>query len=100
MMSHAFLQLRNISKSYGSVRALNDVTIDIEQGELVSFIGPSGCGKTTLLRTIGGFHHQDAGTITLDGETIDHLPPDARPTGMVFQSYALFPHMSVAKNVG
>lgn len=99
-MSNAYLQLRNISKSYGSVQALSDVTIDIEQGELVSFIGPSGCGKTTLLRTIGGFHHQDLGSITLDGENIDHLPPDGRPTGMVFQSYALFPHMSVAKNVG
>lgn len=99
-MTEAFLQLRNISKSYGEVRAVSDVSIDIEAGELVSFIGPSGCGKTTLLRTIGGFHHQDTGTITLDGQTIDHLPPEKRPTGMVFQSYALFPHMSVAKNVG
>ena len=98
-MSDAFLQIENISKSYGEVRALTDVTIDVRQGELVSFIGPSGCGKTTLLRTIGGFHHQDSGTITLDGETIDHLPPEKRATGMVFQSYALFPHMSVAKNV-
>ncbi len=98
-MSNAFLELRNISKSYGSVKALTDVTIDIQQGELVSFIGPSGCGKTTLLRTIGGFHQQDTGTITLDGESIDDLPPEQRPTGMVFQSYALFPHMSVAKNV-
>lgn len=98
-MSNAFLKLRNISKSYGPVKALSDVTIDIEQGELVSFIGPSGCGKTTLLRTIGGFHQQDGGSITLDGQSIDNLPPEDRPTGMVFQSYALFPHMSVEKNV-
>lgn len=98
-MSNAFLQLRNISKSYGSVQALSEVSVDIHSGELVSFIGPSGCGKTTLLRTIGGFHHQDRGTITLDGESIDHLPPEQRPTGMVFQSYALFPHMTVEKNV-
>lgn len=95
----SFLNIRNISKSYGPVKALNGVSIDIDQGELVSFIGPSGCGKTTLLRTIGGFHSQDTGTITLDGESIDNLPPEGRPTGMVFQSYALFPHMSVAKNV-
>lgn len=98
-MSENYLQLRNISKSYGPVRALSGVSIDIRRGELVSFIGPSGCGKTTLLRTIGGFHRQDSGSITLDGQVIDDLPPNKRPTGMVFQSYALFPHMTVAKNV-
>lgn len=94
-----FLSLKEISKFFGDVKAINDISIDIKQGELVSFIGPSGCGKTTLLRTIGGFHQQDIGTITLDQERIDHLPPEKRLTGMVFQNYALFPHMSVYKNV-
>src|SRR5699024_8157357 len=75
------------------------ISVGIRKGELISFIGPSGCGKTTLLRTIGGFHKQDAGDIILDGEKIDHLPPNKRSTGMVFQNYALFPHMTVYKNV-
>lgn len=99
MSDQTFIKLENLTKSYGSVTALNDVSINIRRGELVSFIGPSGCGKTTLLRTIGGFHQQDSGSITLDGEVIDGLAPDKRATGMVFQSYALFPHMSVYKNV-
>src|SRR5699024_2364102 len=75
------------------------ISISIKQGELVSFIGPSGCGKTTLLRTIGGFNKQDAGSIVLDNERIDSLPPEKRSTGMEFQNYALFPHMTVYRNV-
>ncbi|MET3684368.1 ABC-type Fe3+/spermidine/putrescine transport system ATPase subunit [Alkalibacillus flavidus] len=94
-----FLQLSHLYKFFDDVTAVNDISIDIEQGELISFIGPSGCGKTTLLRMIGGFHNQDKGSITLDNQSIDHLPPENRPTGMVFQNYALFPHMSVYKNV-
>lgn len=94
-----FLSLNEVSKFFGDVKAVDDISIDIKQGELVSFIGPSGCGKTTLLRTVGGFYQQDKGTITLDQERIDHLPPEKRLTGMVFQNYALFPHMSVYKNV-
>lgn len=99
MTDTEYLRISGISKSYGDVAALTNISIDIAQGELVSFIGPSGCGKTTLLRTIGGFHAQDSGSVTLDEEVIDALPPEKRATGMVFQSYALFPHMSVAKNV-
>lgn len=94
-----FLIIENLSKSFGEVQAVQNISINIRKGELVSFIGPSGCGKTTLLRMIGGFYEQDEGTIILDGEKIDHLPPDKRPTGMVFQNYALFPHMTVAENI-
>lgn len=97
--SKAFLSLDRINKSYGDVRAVQDLSVDINAGELVTFIGPSGCGKTTLLRAIGGFAPQDFGDIRLDGEVINDLPPESRPTGMVFQNYALFPHMSVQRNV-
>lgn len=99
MENEQFLELKNVYKHFGDVKAVDDVSISIKQGELVSFIGPSGCGKTTLLRTIGGFNKQDAGTIMLDNERIDSLPPEKRSTGMVFQNYALFPHMTVYRNV-
>lgn len=95
----AFLDLKNLFKYFGDVTAVDDISVQIDRGELVSFIGPSGCGKTTLLRTIGGFHKQDSGEITLDGIKIDQLPPERRATGMVFQNYALFPHMTVYRNV-
>jgi ABC-type Fe3+/spermidine/putrescine transport system ATPase subunit len=95
-----FLSARGLTKRFGSTTAVDAVSIDINRGELVSFVGPSGCGKTTLLRSIAGFARQDEGTITLDGQVIDALPPERRPTGMVFQAYALFPHLTVAENVG
>lgn len=94
-----FLNLKHLYKYFGDVTAVDNISVQIRKGELVSFIGPSGCGKTTLLRTIGGFHEQDAGEIILDGNRIDPLPPEKRSTGMVFQNYALFPHMSVYHNV-
>lgn len=99
MSDEHFLELKNVYKHFGDVKAVDNISISIKQGELVSFIGPSGCGKTTLLRTIGGFNKQDAGTIMLDNERIDSLPPEKRSTGMVFQNYALFPHMTVYRNV-
>lgn len=99
MASEQFLELRNLYKYFDDVKAVDDISISINAGELVSFIGPSGCGKTTLLRIIGGFHKEDNGEIILEGEHINNLPPEKRSTGMVFQNYALFPHMTVYGNV-
>ncbi len=96
---NCILRLNHISKSFGDVQALSDIAVDIERGELISFIGPSGCGKTTLLKIVGGFEQQDSGTVILDGANIDRLPPEKRVTGMVFQDYALFPHMTVYQNI-
>jgi spermidine/putrescine ABC transporter ATP-binding subunit len=100
MPEHPLLRLDGLTKRYGNVRATDDVCAGIRRGELVSVVGPSGCGKTTLLRLIGGFLRPDTGSIVLDGETITALPPNRRPTAMVFQNYALFPHMTVAQNIG
>ena len=91
-------------KSFGQgksvVRALDDVSIDIRQGEFFTLLGPSGCGKTTLLRLIAGFETPTSGRILLDGVNVTDLPPNKRPVNTVFQSYALFPHLTVAENVG
>lgn len=94
------VQVIDLSKHYGSVVALNKVSLSIAAGEYFVLLGPSGGGKTTLLRTIGGFHRPTAGQVLLHGQDVSGLPPDKRPTSMVFQSYALFPHMTVAGNVG
>ncbi len=96
-MSH--VQLRNIRKAYGAHVALKDVSVDIARGAFFTLLGPSGCGKTTLLRAIAGFHPLDAGEILLEGESIGHLGAHQRPIGMVFQDYAVFPHLSVFDNV-
>lgn len=98
------VQARNAVKAFGTgdaaVRALDDVSIDIRKGEFFTLLGPSGCGKTTLLRLIAGFEMPTSGTILLDGQDITTLPPNKRPVNTVFQSYALFPHLTVAQNVG
>ena len=94
------VETRALSKHYGSVRALDGVDVTIGAGEYFVLLGPSGGGKTTLLRTIGGFHRPTSGQVLLHGTDVSDKPPEARPTGMVFQAYALFPHMSVAQNVG
>lgn len=94
------VETRALAKHYGDVRALDGVDLTIEAGEYFVLLGPSGGGKTTLLRTIGGFHRPTSGTVMLHGKDVSDLPPEKRPTSMVFQSYALFPHMSVTRNVG
>jgi ABC-type Fe3+/spermidine/putrescine transport system ATPase subunit len=100
MSDEVLLHLDGLTRRYGDVIAVEGVGAAIRRGELVSFVGPSGCGKTTLLRLIGGFLRPDAGRILLEGEDITPLPPNRRPTAMVFQNYALFPHLSVAENIG
>ncbi|KMO11314.1 ABC transporter ATP-binding protein [Methylobacterium platani] len=94
------LLLDGVTKRYGEALAVAGVDLDIRQGELVALLGPSGCGKTTTLRMVAGFIEPTAGRIVIGGRDVTRQPPHARDTGMVFQSYALFPHMSVADNVG
>lgn len=96
----AYLTLHGISKSFGNTVAVEHFELAAEAGEFVSFLGPSGCGKTTTLRMIAGFEHPTTGTIQIEGNDITRVPPNQRNVGMVFQSYALFPNMTVAKNVG
>jgi putative spermidine/putrescine transport system ATP-binding protein len=93
------LELKGLEKAYGAARAVAGVSIAVSKGELVALLGPSGCGKTTTLRMVAGFIAPDTGSIHLGGLDITHLPPHRRDTGMVFQSYALFPHLSVAENI-
>nr|MBP8287364.1 ATP-binding cassette domain-containing protein [Rhodoferax sp.] len=89
------VELKNIRKAYGSHLALKDVNLSIPSGAFFTLLGPSGCGKTTLLRAIAGFHQQDAGDILVDGQSIGQLGANQRHVGMVFQDYAVFPHLSV-----
>ena len=93
------LTLNNISKTFGSTRAVNDVSLDVNQGEFFGLLGPSGCGKTTTLRMIAGLEQPDAGSIQFEDRDITNLPPERRGFGMVFQNYALFPHLNVFENV-
>lgn len=95
----SFLEIQNLTKSFQHHRAVNHIDIEIEKGTFLSLLGPSGCGKTTTLRLIAGFEQQDQGSIKIDGQTIDDLPPYKRNMGFVFQSYALFPHMTVEENI-
>lgn len=96
----SFLRFENIRKSFGSFRAVDDVSLAIGKGRVFSLLGPSGSGKTTLLRMVAGFEQPDHGRIFLDGEDITDLPPERRKVNTVFQHYALFPHLSVRENIG
>ncbi len=93
------LVLEHIRKNFGSLTAVNDVSLVVEQGEFLCFLGPSGCGKTTLLRIITGFEQATAGTLSYDGKILNNVIPQKRDFGIVFQSYALFPNMTVAQNI-
>jgi ABC-type Fe3+/spermidine/putrescine transport system ATPase subunit len=102
-MSEAFstasIRLATLSKYFGEVKAVDDVSLEVESGTLVCLLGPSGCGKTTTLRMVAGFEEPTAGRIFIGADDITNIPPYTRPTAMVFQSYALFPHMSVQDNI-
>ena len=94
-----YLKVENLSKYFGSFKALNDISISINDGEFVCFLGPSGCGKTTLLRCIAGLELQSSGKIFQNGKLISNLPTSQRDFGIVFQSYALFPNLSCFENI-
>ena len=100
MKGAPFLRIDGVSKSFGSFQAVKDVSLTIDKGEIFALLGGSGCGKTTLLRMLAGFEDPSAGRIFLDGQDMTGVPPWERPVHMMFQSYALFPHMSVEKNIG
>lgn len=95
----ALIEIRNLAKAFGSVKAVDGVDLDINSGEFITLLGPSGSGKTTVLRMIAGFEDPDSGTIKLSGQDITHLPPYDRDVNTVFQDYALFPHMDVISNI-
>ena len=95
----ARVDLQRISKSYPGLKVLDDVSLSIRSGEFFTLLGPSGCGKTTLLRTVAGFNKQDEGKVLVDGAGIDDVPAHRRNIGMVYQDYAIFPHLTVADNV-
>ena len=94
-----FLSIQNVNKSFGDQTVLKDVSVDIEKGEMVSILGPSGCGKTTLLKIIAGLEQPSGGKIVINGRDCTKLPPSKRNFGIVFQSYALFPNMTVEQNI-
>ncbi len=98
-MSEAIVSIQGVSKHFGAIRALDNISIDINPGEIFALLGPSGCGKSTLLRVISGFEVPTEGRLIIDGQEMSKTPPNKRPVNMVFQSYAVFPHMSVADNV-
>ncbi len=95
----ALLEICNVTRSFSGLKAVDDISLSIEAGEFFTLVGPSGCGKTTLLRLIAGFDAPDAGRLLLDGQSLAGMPPEKRPVHTVFQSYALFPHLTVAQNV-
>src|SRR5271157_2873531 len=93
------IQLKNIIKRFGTLEAVSDVSLEIKDGELFTLLGPSGCGKTTILRLIGGFYKPDHGEVWFGNREVSSVPPYQRNIGMVFQNYALWPHMTIGDNV-
>ena len=98
-LDDAFISIRNVSKSFGPVKAVDSVSMEISRGEFFSLLGPSGCGKTTLLRLLAGFESPTSGEIFIDDQPMSTVPPHHRPVNMVFQSYAIFPHLNVRANI-
>ena len=96
----AMIEIRDVTKRFGAFTAVDHINLTVRAGEFITLLGPSGCGKTTLLRLLAGFETPDEGTILLGGEDVTHLPPYRRNVNQVFQSYALFPHLSVRDNIG
>ena len=94
-----FIEFRNVTKNYGAVTAVDELNLTVHEREFFALLGPSGCGKTTLMRLLAGFEQASSGEVLLAGETLTDVPPHRRPVNMMFQSYALFPHMSVEKNI-
>lgn len=94
------LEFSHVTKKYGDLEALSAFTLSVQKGELISIVGPSGCGKTTALRVAAGFEKFDAGRLIVNGQNVELVPPQKRNMGMVFQSYSLFPHLTVAENIG
>ena len=97
--SEAIISFQNVSKHFGQVKAVDEVSFDIRRGEFFSLLGPSGCGKTTLLRMLAGFEIPTTGEVLIDGQPMAAIPPHVRPTNMVFQNYAIFPHLNVRENI-
>ncbi|MGX9182288.1 ATP-binding cassette domain-containing protein, partial [Mesorhizobium sp. BHbdii] len=95
----ADVNLRQVKKSYGNLNILHGIDLDIKSGEFIVFVGPSGCGKSTLLRSIAGLEEITSGELKIDGEVVNDVPPSKRGIAMVFQSYALYPHMTVYDNL-
>src|SRR4051812_48868605 len=96
----AQIVLEQVSKKYGDAVALHPTNLTVREGEFLTLLGPSGCGKTTTLRIVAGFVHPSSGRLFMDGQDVTGLPPQKRSIGMVFQDYALFPHLTVAQNIG
>src|SRR5436305_9326957 len=94
------ITLQHLNKEFGSNRVVDDLSLEINDGEFVVLLGPSGCGKTTTLRMIAGLEQATAGDILIDGDRVNDFPPPRRDVAMVFQSYSLYPHMTVAQNIG
>ena len=99
MNDNEFIKIKNISKNFENVIAVDNVNVNIARGEFFSLLGPSGCGKTTLLRILAGFEYPSSGKVFIDGVDVTDITPNLRPTNMVFQNYAIFPHINVKRNI-